>query len=55
MEQAFTSIHNHPLQVLAFLIRELQIHEMSQQELIKHLGDVYHDVQTGVQNLQERE
>ena len=55
MEQAFASIHNCPLQVLAFLIRELQIREVSQKELIKHLRDVYQDVQTGVENLQERE
>ena len=55
MEQSFTSIHNCPLQVLAFLIRELQSREISQKELIKHLRDVYQDVQTGVQNLQERE
>ena len=55
MEQSFTSIHNCPLQVLAFLIRELQSREISQQELIQYLRDVYQDVQTGVQNLQERE
>ena len=55
MEKAFASIHNCPLQVLAFLIRELQSREISQQELIQYLRDVYQDVQTGVQNLQERE
>jgi hypothetical protein len=30
-------IHKGALQRLAFLIRELQIHELSQQELLQHL------------------
>ena len=41
-------IHNGPLQRLAFLIRELQIHELSQQELLQHLRSVYQDVQAAL-------
>ncbi|NEO76727.1 hypothetical protein [Moorena sp. SIO4G3] len=53
MDQAFTEIHNNSLQQLAFVIRELQIREMSQQELIEYLRQVYQDIQTSVENLKE--
>ncbi len=43
-----TEIHNGPLQQLAFLIRELQIHQLSQQELLQHLRSVYQDVQAAL-------
>jgi len=43
-------IHNGPLQGLAFLIRELQMHELSQQELLQHLRSVYQDVQAALCN-----
>jgi hypothetical protein len=46
MEQLEAELHNGPLQKMAFLIREIQIHELSQQELIQHLREVYQDVQT---------
>jgi predicted PurR-regulated permease PerM len=55
MKQTITEIHNRPLQMLAFLMREIQIHEMEQQDLITHLHDVYQDVRSGVQNLQDEE
>jgi hypothetical protein len=41
-------IHNGALQSLAFLIRELQIHELPQQELLQHLRSVYQDVQAAL-------
>ncbi|NEO41596.1 MAG: hypothetical protein F6J90_36825 [Moorea sp. SIOASIH] len=53
MDRAFTEIHNNSLQQLAFVIRELQIREMSQQELIEYLREVYQDIQTSVANLKE--
>ncbi|NEO41593.1 MAG: hypothetical protein F6J90_36810 [Moorea sp. SIOASIH] len=53
MDQAFTEINNNSLQQLAFVIRELQIREMSQQELIEYLREVYQDIQTSVENLKE--
>lgn len=53
IDRAFTEIHNDPLQLLVFLMREVQIHEVPQQELLKHLRDVYQDVLAGVQNLKE--
>lgn len=40
-----TELHNGSLQQLAFLIRELQTHELSQQELLQHLREVYQDIQ----------
>jgi hypothetical protein len=48
MEQLEAELHNGPLQQLAFLIRELQIHELSQQELLAHLREVYQDVQAAL-------
>lgn len=43
MDRAFAEIHNRPLQLLAFLLRELQVREVSQQELkdvqLKPLND----------------
>ena len=48
MEQIEAEIHNSSLQRLAFLIRELQIHDLSQQELLEHLRSVYHDVQAAL-------
>jgi len=48
MEQLEAEIHNGPLQQLAFLIREIQIHELSQQELLQHLREVYQDVQAAL-------
>ncbi len=54
MEQAFTSIHNGPVQTLAFIMREVEIHEVSQRVLLEYLREVYQDVQLGVQNLNSR-
>lgn|GEM_PF-3728140 len=51
-EQAFAEIHNGPLQLLAFLIREIQLRDVSQQELLQHLREVYQDVASDLQNLQ---
>ena len=48
MEQLDAELHNGPLQQLAFLIREVQIHELSQQELLQHLREVYQDVQAAL-------
>ncbi len=48
IELLSTELHNGPLQQLAFLIRELQIHELSQQELLQHLREVYQDVQAAL-------
>jgi hypothetical protein len=47
-EQLEAELHNGPLQQLAFLIRELQIHQLSQQELLQHLREVYQDVQAAL-------
>ena len=48
IEQLEAELHNGPLQQLAFLIRELQIHELSQQEVLQHLREVYQDVQAAL-------
>lgn len=47
-EKLSSELHNGPLQQLAFLIRELQIHQVSQQELLQHLREVYQDVQAAL-------
>ena len=48
MEQLEAEFHNGSLQRLAFLIRELQFHELSQQEVLQHLREVYQDVQAAL-------
>jgi hypothetical protein len=55
MEKAFIDVHNSPLQMLAFLMREVEIHEIPKQDLLKYLRDVYQDVLAGVQNLKQGE
>ena len=50
-EKTFAEIHNGPMQTLAFLIREIEIHEVPQQELLEYLRDVYHSILVGVENL----
>jgi hypothetical protein len=54
IEQTFINIHNGPLQLLIFLIREIQIHELSQQETLNYLNNVYQDVLVNMQNLEEK-
>lgn len=53
MDQTFTEIHNDPLQRLAFLIRELQLRDVPQAELLNCLREVYRDIQVGVQGLKK--
>ena len=52
-EKTFAEIHNGPMQTLAFLIREVEIHEVPQQELLEYLRDVYHSILVGVENLND--
>ena len=52
-EKTFTEIHNGPMQTLAFLIRKVEINEISQQELLEYLRDVYHSILVGVENLND--
>lgn len=40
MEQAFTQIHNGPLQTLAVLLRDLQLEQMPSQQLLQRLNDL---------------
>ncbi len=51
MEQTFHKIHNGPLQLQSYLIRELQKREIPQQKLIDHLQSTYRDVQTDIEAL----
>ncbi|WNZ43898.1 hypothetical protein Q2T42_18850 [Leptolyngbya boryana CZ1] len=53
IEQTWIEIHNGLLQVLAFLMREVQTHNLAQQELLQHLHTVYREIQSGVQRLQD--
>ena len=52
-EKTFAEIHNGPMQTLAFLIREVEIHEVAQQELLEYLRDVYHSILVSVENLND--
>ena len=52
-EKTFIGIHNGPMQTLAFLIREVEIHEVPQQELLESLRNVYHSILVGVENLND--
>lgn len=52
MKQTWTEIHNGPLQLLAFLMREVEIHDLAQPELLQHLQDLYQEVVSGAQMLQ---
>lgn len=52
-EKTFAEIHNGPMQTLAFLIREVEIHEVPQQELLEYLRDIYHSILVGVENLND--
>ena len=52
-EKTFAEIHNGPMQTLAFLIREVEIHEVPQQELLEYLRDVYHSILVGVEKLND--
>lgn len=53
MEQAFTNIHNGSMQMLAFLIKEIEIHEVTQEELLEYLREVYQKTLADVQNLKQ--
>ncbi|MEL7245447.1 MAG: hypothetical protein AAF063_30020 [Cyanobacteria bacterium J06643_5] len=52
-EKTFAEIHNGPMQTLAFLIREIEIHQVPQPELLEYLRDVYHSILVGVENLND--
>lgn len=51
MEKTFASIHNGPVQTLGFLIREVEIHQVNQQELLEYLRGVYQNILVDVENL----
>ncbi|MEM9219939.1 MAG: hypothetical protein AAGD25_37135 [Cyanobacteria bacterium P01_F01_bin.150] len=52
--QVFSKIHNDPLQLLAFLMRELQSRDVSSEELYDHLQNVYAELQAAIHCLQEK-
>ena len=54
-EKTFAEIHNGPMQTLAFLIREVEIHELPQQELLEYLRDVYYSILVGIENLNDNQ
>ncbi|MDJ0617272.1 MAG: hypothetical protein QNJ63_11090 [Calothrix sp. MO_192.B10] len=54
-EKTFAEIHNGPMQTLAFLIREVENHELPQQELLEYLRNVYHSILVGVENLNDNQ
>ncbi len=54
IEKTFADIHNGPMQTLAFIIREVEIHEIPQEELLEYLRDVYQDILVDVENLDSK-
>lgn len=52
-EEVFANIHNTPLQLLAFLIRELQAREVPPEDIFKHLQAIYTELQTATHRLRE--
>ena len=55
MEQAFTAIHNGPLQTLALLLREIQARQISPKILFKKLKGLDGEIREVGQNLTEAE
>jgi len=51
IENTFAAIHNGAMQNLAFIIREVEIHQLSQQQLLEYLRDVYQDILADIENL----
>ena len=52
-DQVFSIIHNSPLQLLAFLMRDLQARDVSSEEVLHSLQDIYTELQTAVYGLKE--
>ena len=52
-DQVFSNIHNSPLQLLAFLMRDLQSRDVSSEEVLHSLQDIYTELQTAVYGLKE--
>lgn len=53
MEQVFSQIHNTPLQLLAFLMREFQSRHVPSEEIFNHLQTIYRELQTATHLLRE--
>ncbi|KAF3888130.1 MULTISPECIES: hypothetical protein [Nostocales] len=51
MEKTFASIHNGPVQMLGFLIREVEVQPVNQQELLEYLRGIYQDILVNVEQL----
>lgn len=51
--QIFSHIHNHPLQLLAFLMRELQSRDVPPEELCDYLQEIYTELQTTACRIRE--
>ena len=51
IENTFAAIHNGAMQNLAFIIREVEIHQVSQQQLLEYLRDVYQNILADIENL----
>ena len=52
-DHVFSKIHNTPLQLLAFLMRDLQVRDVSSDEVLDYLQEVYTELQIAVDCLKE--
>ena len=52
-EEVFATIHNTPLQLLAFLMRELQAREVPPEDVFNYLQAIYTELQTVTHRLRE--
>lgn len=52
-DHVFSKIHNTPLQLLAFLMRDLQARDVSSDEVLNDLQEIYTELQTAVYCLKE--
>jgi hypothetical protein len=52
-DHVFSKIHNTPLQLLAFLMRDLQSRDVASDEVLNYLQDIYTELQTAVYCLKE--
>ncbi|OKH52821.1 hypothetical protein NIES2101_13245 [Calothrix sp. HK-06] len=51
MEKTFASIHNGPVQMLGFIIREVEVHQVNQLQLLEYLRGIYQDILVNVEKL----
>ncbi|NET36499.1 MAG: hypothetical protein F6K19_31465 [Cyanothece sp. SIO1E1] len=52
-DQVFSNIHNSPLQLLAFLMRDLQTRDVPSEDVLNDLQEIYTELQMAAYCLKE--